>query len=179
MKLNTGKWVALAIGLMTFSALAAPLSPGDHDFIQNEQSQRLQQNQDQRDALWHAATPESRPVPQPNQNGPCFTVRHILIKNSTLISEKQKRTFIRPYINRCLNLTEINALVHAISDWYMQRGYITSRAFLTEQGSHAGRTGYSGAGRQAGQHSSGWCTYAHFKNDLSGNGRGNSEPAGY
>lgn len=133
MKLNTGKWVALAIGLMTFSALAAPLSPGDHDFIQNEQSQRLQQNQDQRDALWHAATPESRPVPQPNQNGPCFTVRHILIKNSTLISEKQKRTFIRPYINRCLNLTEINALVHAISDWYMQRGYITSRAFLTEQ----------------------------------------------
>lgn len=133
MKPNTGKWVALVIGLMTGSALAAPLSPGDRDFIQNEQNQRLQQNQQQRDALWKSATPEKPAIEPVNQSGPCFTVHDIQIKNATLISEKQKQSIAAPYIHRCLNLTEINALVHGISDWYMQRGYITSRAFLTEQ----------------------------------------------
>jgi hemolysin activation/secretion protein len=118
---------------MTTSALAAPLTPGDRDFIQNEQSQRLQQNQQQRDSLWQSATPESTLAAPVSQNGPCFIVRDIQIKNSTLLSEKQKHALAAPYINRCLNLTEINALIHGISDWYMRRGYITSRAFLTEQ----------------------------------------------
>lgn len=133
MKINTGKWLTCIIGLVAFGAVAAPLSPGDRDFIQNEQSQRLQQNQQQRDSLWHSVTPESLSASPISQQGPCFNVRTIQIKNSTLLSEKQKQVLVIPYSHRCLNLTQINALVHDISSWYMRRGYITSRAFLTEQ----------------------------------------------
>ncbi|MFJ5159787.1 ShlB/FhaC/HecB family hemolysin secretion/activation protein [Pantoea sp. NPDC088449] len=133
MMANTGKFLALCVSLLTASAVAAPLNPGDRDYIQNQQQQRLQQDQQQRDALWNTATAQSTPSAGSNPSGPCFPVQKIIIQHATLISSGQQHHLISPYINRCLNLTEINSLVHAVSDWYMQRGYITSRAFLTEQ----------------------------------------------
>ncbi|MBY4888791.1 ShlB/FhaC/HecB family hemolysin secretion/activation protein, partial [Pantoea sp. DY-15] len=133
MMAKTGMSLALSVGLITTSALAAPLNPGDRDYIQNQQQQRLQNDQQQRDALWNATAPQSTPAADSAQAGPCFPVQHIAIRNVTLISAGQQQSLAAPYIHRCLNLTEINSLVHAISDWYMQRGYITSRAFLIEQ----------------------------------------------
>lgn len=59
MMANTGKLLALSVSLFTVSALAAPLNPGDRDYIQNQQQQRLQQDQQQRDALWNAAAPQA------------------------------------------------------------------------------------------------------------------------
>ncbi|WP_342755384.1 ShlB/FhaC/HecB family hemolysin secretion/activation protein [Pantoea sp. MBD-2R] len=133
MKIKIGKWLALSAGLFFCKVLAAPLTPGDRDYIQTQQQQQLEQNQQQRNALWHASTPHSAPAAAGTQSGQCFPVHRIIIKNATLLSVRQQSALTDNYNNRCLNLTEINALVHAISDWYMQRGYITSRAFLSEQ----------------------------------------------
>lgn len=133
MMANTGKLLALSVSLFTASALAAPLNPGDRDYIQNQQQQRLQQDQQQRDALWNAAAPQATASEESGASGPCFPVHHISLRNASLLPQSEQQNITATYINRCLNLTEINSLVHAISDWYMQRGYITSRAFLTEQ----------------------------------------------
>ena len=130
---NSWKLLALCVGIIAGNAVAAPLSPGDRDFIQNQQQERLQQDQQQRDALWHAATPQSAPAKDYGQSAQCFQINRITVHHASLMSAEQQRAVSAPYIHRCLNLTEINALVHSISDWYMQRGYITSRAFLTEQ----------------------------------------------
>ena len=133
MMANTGKLLALSVGLFAASALATPLNPGDRDYIQNQQQQRLQQDQQQRDALWNAAAPQAASAGASEAPGPCFPVHSIALRNASLLTLAQQRNITAPYINRCLNLTEINSLVHTISNWYMQRGYITSRAFLTEQ----------------------------------------------
>lgn len=125
--------LTLCVSLFTTSVIAAPLNPADRDYIQSQQQQRLSQDQQQREALWNAVSPESPPSVASGRNGPCFPVKKIVIRNASLLSERQQGNITAPYINRCLDLTEINALVHDISDWYMQRGYITSRAFLTEQ----------------------------------------------
>ncbi|WP_233207457.1 ShlB/FhaC/HecB family hemolysin secretion/activation protein [Pantoea sp. ICBG 1758] len=130
---HTGMVLALSVSLLTASAAAAPLNPGDRDYIQNQQQQRLQQDQHQRDALWNAVSPLAAPAGESGTSGPCFPVHHIVIRNASLLSQSQQQNITAPYIHRCLNLTNINSLVHSISDWYMQRGYITSRAFLTEQ----------------------------------------------
>jgi hemolysin activation/secretion protein len=37
------------------------------------------------------------------------------------------------YLNRCLASTDINSLLKAITAWYFQRGYISSRAYLQAQ----------------------------------------------
>ncbi|WP_428945494.1 ShlB/FhaC/HecB family hemolysin secretion/activation protein [Pantoea sp. FN060301] len=129
----TGKWLALAAGLFISNVIAAPVSPGDRDFIQQQQQERLRQNQHQRDALRQTLSPQAAPAPVSGGSGPCFPVRNIVIRNVSLLSVQQQQNLTEPYSNRCLNLTEINSLVHDISDWYMQRGYITSRAYLVEQ----------------------------------------------
>ena len=126
-------WAALSAAFFSVYSMAAPLSPADRDYIQNQQQQRLNQDQRQRDALWHAASPEAAPSAASSPAGPCFPIHAIVIRNASLISARQQERLIAPYINRCLDLAKINALVHDISDWYMQRGYITSRAFLTGQ----------------------------------------------
>ncbi|QGY33108.1 ShlB/FhaC/HecB family hemolysin secretion/activation protein [Pantoea cypripedii] len=133
MMAKKGKSLVLCASLICFTGVAAPLTPGDRDFIQTQQQQRLQQDQQQRDALSHTVAPQSPPAAASGQSGPCFPIQHVEIRNATLISESQQQTLTAPYINQCLDLTKINSLVHAISDWYMQRGFITSRAFLTEQ----------------------------------------------
>lgn len=128
-------WMLLALSASFFSTFvtAAPLSPADRDAIQLQQQQRLDQDQQQRDALWNAASSPRTSAVTALPSGRCFPVHAIVIRNATLLSDAQRKTLTAPFIHRCLNLTDINALVHAISDWYMQRGYITSRAFLTEQ----------------------------------------------
>ncbi|ORM90225.1 ShlB/FhaC/HecB family hemolysin secretion/activation protein [Pantoea cypripedii] len=133
MMAKTGKWLALGVMLISVNSVAAPLTPGDRDFIQTQQQQRLQQDQQQRDALSQAVSPQSTSAAASGQAGPCFPVHHIEIRNTTLISTRQQQALTASYINQCLNLAKINSLVHDISDWYMQRGYITSRAFISEQ----------------------------------------------
>lgn len=38
-----------------------------------------------------------------------------------------------PWLNPCLDMARLTQVTNAVSDWYISRGYITSRAFLTEQ----------------------------------------------
>ncbi len=112
---------------------AAPLTPADRDTILQQQQDLLLQNRQQREEIQRSLQPRlASPVAQPDQ-GPCFTIRHIDIENATLLSDPARNRLITPYIDRCLGMAKINQLTRDISDWYISRGYITSRAFLTEQ----------------------------------------------
>ncbi|HEY4468215.1 MAG TPA: ShlB/FhaC/HecB family hemolysin secretion/activation protein [Klebsiella sp.] len=117
------------------SASAAPLSPADRDTIRQQQQQLLEQNQRQRDEL-KRSTPLSRPsepaVP-PATQGPCFTISRIDMTGATKLTPRAASQLTAPWINQCLDMTRLTQLTSAISDWYISRGYITSRAFLTEQ----------------------------------------------
>lgn len=129
----TGKWLVFGASLFISNLMAAPVTPGDLDAIQNQQQQRLQQDQQQRDALTQAHQVElQKTVPAP-ASGPCFDIRQIILQQATLITPDKQAKLVAPYINQCLSLARINQLVREISEWYVQRGYITSRAFLTEQ----------------------------------------------
>ncbi|WP_418156937.1 ShlB/FhaC/HecB family hemolysin secretion/activation protein [Pantoea agglomerans] len=129
---ETGKWLVFGASLFISNVMAAPVTPGDLDVIQNQQQQRLQQDQQQRDALTQAHQVELQKTESAPASGPCFEINQISKQASLITPDTQKR-LVAPYINQCLSLGRINQLVRAISEWYVQRGYITSRAFLTEQ----------------------------------------------
>lgn len=130
-------WGLLALSQSLF---AAPLSPADRSSIEQQQQQLLLQNQQQRDSL-ERAVPLARPS-QPEQpaptSGPCFTVSRIVLDGSTLIDTRSQQKLVASWLNQCLNIARINELTERISDWYISRGYITSRAFLTEQDLRSG-----------------------------------------
>lgn len=130
---QTGKWLVFGASLFISNLMAAPVTPGDLDLIQNQQQQRLQQDQQQRDALTQAHQVELQQSVPVTAHGPCFDIRQITLQQATLITPDKQAKLVAPYINQCLSLERINQLVRVISEWYVQRGYITSRAFLTEQ----------------------------------------------
>lgn len=121
--------------LASGAALAAPLSPADRNTIQQQQQQLLDENQRQREELERSAivprpvTPDDASTPQ----GPCFVIRRIELSGATLLSPSAKNRLTAPWINQCLDMARLTRLTDAVSDWYISRGYITSRAFLTEQ----------------------------------------------
>lgn len=132
-KPETGKWLVFGASLFISNVMAAPVTPGDLDVIQNQQQQRLQQDQQQRDALTQAHQVELQKTESAPASGPCFEINQISLQQASLITPDTQKRLVAPYINQCLSLDRINQLVRAISEWYVQRGYITSRAFLTEQ----------------------------------------------
>ncbi len=122
------------------TASAALLSPADRDSIDQQQQQLLRQNQQQRESLGQAIPiPDSTAsaIPEPVK-GPCFTINRIVLDGATLMNERQQHTLLTPWQGRCLDMGRINQLTATVSDWYISRGYITSRAFLTEQDLRSG-----------------------------------------
>jgi hemolysin activation/secretion protein len=125
---------SLLISVIAMSAIAAPLNPADRDLIRQEQQQLLRQSQQQRDDLQRSLSPLP-PVESQSETdiGPCFYIHKIYINNAILISDKKQREIIKPHLNQCVGMSGIAEITRQISDWYIHQGYITSRAFITEQ----------------------------------------------
>lgn len=133
-KLYLASVLAFILSSTIFPVLSAPLSPADRNIINQDQQNLLLKNQHQRDELQRALTPVIDSQPQsPGSAGPCFNIHHVNIDGAMLISDKKRREFELAYVNQCIGMGEIKKLINDISDWYIQRGYITSRAFITEQ----------------------------------------------
>ncbi|QDX31972.1 ShlB/FhaC/HecB family hemolysin secretion/activation protein [Dickeya poaceiphila] len=118
----------------TTSAFSASLSPAERNDIQQRQSEVIEQSRQQREALQQLNDIVQTPLKADNApHGPCFTLHEIHFNHSTLLRPRDQAALTAGYLNRCNNLEQINQLVHDVSNWYIQRGYITSRAFLSEQ----------------------------------------------
>lgn len=62
-----------------------------------------------------------------------ITVKRFEITGSTIFSQRQLDKIVAPYTNRVLDATEIFQVVAAITNLYIQRGYITSGALIPPQ----------------------------------------------
>ena len=120
---------------LTMTGHAAPLSPADRSSVQQQQQQLLDENQRQREELGRSVVlPQSEKATLPaTPSGACFTTSRIDIEGASQLSPKAARKLTAPWVNQCLDIARLTALTNAISDWYISRGFITSRAFLTEQ----------------------------------------------
>ena len=130
------QFTLLGMLLLSTAVHGAPsLSPADRDTIQQQQRELLEQNQQQRQELQRSLTPKlSLPSDASSATGgPCFTINAIRLEGAEHLPVGAQRQLTQPYLRQCLNLGQIQSLVQQVSDWYISRGYITSRAFLTEQ----------------------------------------------
>ncbi|MBP2168268.1 hemolysin activation/secretion protein [Erwinia toletana] len=115
-------------------AWAAPVTPAERDQQQQTQQSLLQQNQQQREELSRSfMLPKPEVNHQPSDEQRCFIIHSIQIEQATLLSPSVRERITAPFINQCLGITKISQMVAQISDWYISRGYVTSRAFLVEQ----------------------------------------------
>ena len=134
MKIMLSRGAVLAL-FFSHLASALPLSPADRSTLEAQQQQWLEQNQQQREALERAVTLPSIPAEEQSgdSKGPCLPVTHIIMEGVTQMTARQQTLITSPWRGKCLAAAGIKQLTDEVSNWYIRRGFITSRAFIPEQ----------------------------------------------
>lgn len=65
--------------------------------------------------------------------GNCFPVSVIEVKGSITLESTAVARVTAPYKEQCLGLEHLNSLLAAITNLYLDAGYVTSRAYITPQ----------------------------------------------
>lgn len=128
---------ALATGfaLLPLLASAAPFqSPGDRDLIRDRQENLLQEQRKRLEELQQLPGKQAPQAPvAPAEQGRCFQIRSVELQGATQLSERQRQALVEDYEGKCLQVGELNGLLKRITDHYIDRGYLTTRAYLPQQ----------------------------------------------
>ncbi|MDR6676981.1 hemolysin activation/secretion protein [Pseudomonas psychrotolerans] len=131
---RSGLGFGLMFCLASAQAQVVPTNPGDTDLIRNRQERLLQEQQKRLQDLQELPGATVQPAPPPpTAEGRCFTIQHIELKGAEHLSAQDQATLTQPYIGQCLGVNQLNALLKTITDHYIGRGYVTSRAYLPQQ----------------------------------------------
>lgn len=124
--------IALAF-FVSFSAIAQT-SPGDIDLIRDRQDRLLEEQQRRLDELRNlpGALPEREPLADDDPTR-CFDIERIDLQGATLVTPAQQATLLEPFIGRCLGANQLNDVLSVVTAYYLDRGYVTARAYLPQQ----------------------------------------------
>ncbi|WP_225933406.1 ShlB/FhaC/HecB family hemolysin secretion/activation protein [Pseudomonas peradeniyensis] len=113
---------------------ARAASPGDQDLIRDRQDRLLEEQQRRLEELRNlpGKAAESAEAQQATDSR-CFTIHTIELKGADSLSAADRDSLLKPFIDQCLGVTQLNALLKAITDHYLGRGLVTSRAYLPQQ----------------------------------------------
>lgn len=127
--------MACALVLLPLCAAAAPFqSPGDRDLIRDRQENLLQEQRKRLEELQQLPGKQAAPAPvQPSEEGRCFQIDSIDLQGATLLSERQRASLVAGFEGQCLYVGRFNELLKRITDHYLDRGYLTTRAYLPQQ----------------------------------------------
>ncbi len=127
-------FIASTCGGMTHYSQAAEFSPADRDSIIQRQRGMLEQAQQQREALENQISLPTLPSPTRDLSGEaCQKVHQIILQGVGSLSWSVQEQLVFPFRGRCLTLANINQLVRETTNAYLQRGFVTSQAYLKAQ----------------------------------------------
>ncbi|MFR0688904.1 ShlB/FhaC/HecB family hemolysin secretion/activation protein [Enterobacterales bacterium AE_CKDN230030158-1A_HGKHYDSX7] len=128
-------WLPVAVLFSCATSFAAPpANPGDSNLQRERQEQLLREQQRRLEELQQL--PGQAPAESPQTSVPdqrCFTIRTINLEGADHLDESSREKLIAPYRGQCLGVSQLNALLKAITDHYLARGFVTSRAYLPQQ----------------------------------------------
>lgn len=128
----------LLISAALLVSMAPPLSaqtlPLDRDLIQDRQERLLEEQRRRLEAL-QALPGERRPTERaPDEEPPlCFDVHEIRLTGASLMSARAQQQLLGEFLGHCLGSGQLNDILKIITDYYLDRGYVTTRAYLPEQ----------------------------------------------
>lgn len=126
----------LAIWLLLCVApvFAAAQTPGDLELIRERQERLLQEQQRRLEELRQLpGEAEPSPIEPGVEPERCFEIRRIRLEGASLLGEADRAALLEPFEGQCLGSGQLNALLKAITDHYLGRGYVTTRAYLPQQ----------------------------------------------
>lgn len=113
------------------------------DVIQRQQLDRLREDQEQaRRAAPGAGGADLRdlaPLPPETGKGPCRLIEEVAVVGGEHLGAEARRRIATEFTGRCLDAGDIERILGLITRDYVERGYITTRAYLPAQDLTAGR----------------------------------------
>jgi hemolysin activation/secretion protein len=148
--------VAIFASLATYGfpigAWAQSVTPGELESaarqgeqLLRQQQQILEEQQRERDRERQQPAGKELPTAPPAapaavpEDGKCVDVQSLDVVGIRHISKKQVSRLQRDVTGHCIGTTEINALLRRITDIYVSKGYVTSRAYIPPQNMKEGR----------------------------------------
>ena len=128
-------FVWLALWLSSGLANAAPFnSPADRDLIRERQDRVLQEQRQRLQELEQlpGATPQVS-APSPAGQEDCFSITQIRLSGASLMPAARQRELLSPFEGQCLGSSRLNELLKVITQYYIDKGYVTTRAYLPQQ----------------------------------------------
>ncbi|MBJ9977776.1 ShlB/FhaC/HecB family hemolysin secretion/activation protein [Pseudomonas sp. S75] len=133
-------WLALlsALAYLSTSGMAhaaSPLdTPGTTDLIRERQDRLLEEQQRRLEELKELPGKSTLPAtPAAPVDSRCFEIERIELVGADALSQRERDALVAPYIGQCLGVPQLNAVLKAITDHYLARGLVTSRAYLPQQ----------------------------------------------
>ncbi len=115
------------------SAHAAP-TPGDTDLIRERQDRLLEEQRRRLEQLKELPGKGVEPAaPAASSDARCFPIKDIELTGAESLSDSEKSRLLQAYIGQCLGVTQLNELLKVITDHYIEKGLVTSRAYLPPQ----------------------------------------------
>ncbi|MGY2138140.1 ShlB/FhaC/HecB family hemolysin secretion/activation protein [Pseudomonas reactans] len=115
------------------SATAAP-TPGDQDLIRDRQNRLLEEQRRRLEELQDLPGKDTQPqAPALPADTRCFPIQDIELKGADSLSAADRTRLLKPYIGQCLGVAQLNELLKVITDYYIAKGRVTSRAYLPQQ----------------------------------------------
>jgi len=116
-----------------FSTEAAP-TPGDTDLIRERQDRLLEEQRRRLEELKELPGKDVQPTqPAAPADSRCFPIKDIEVKGADSLSANERQRLLKPYIGQCLGVAQLNELLKVITDLYIEKGLVTSRAYLPQQ----------------------------------------------
>ncbi|MET3454260.1 ShlB/FhaC/HecB family hemolysin secretion/activation protein [Pseudomonas kilonensis] len=136
-------WARLCVALLCLSPLtlahAAP-TPGDTDLIRERQNRLLEEQRRRLEELKDLPGKEAKPTqPTAPADTRCFSIKTIELKGADSLSASEREQLLKPYIGQCLGVPQLNELLKVIIDHYIEKGLVTSRAYLPQQDLSSGQ----------------------------------------
>ncbi|WP_376749798.1 ShlB/FhaC/HecB family hemolysin secretion/activation protein [Stutzerimonas nitrititolerans] len=120
--------------LFATSVFAQVPLPGERDLIRDRQERLLEEQRKRLEELQQLPGREVLPEqPIPADDERCFEIRTIRLQGANLVSPDEQRRLLQPYEGQCLGANQLNALLKAVTQFYIDHGYVTSRAYLPQQ----------------------------------------------
>ncbi|WP_041021308.1 ShlB/FhaC/HecB family hemolysin secretion/activation protein, partial [Pseudomonas sp. SHC52] len=109
-------------------------TPGETDLIRERQNRLLEEQRRRLEELKDLPGQEAKPTqPTAPADTRCFPIQTIELKGADSLSARERERLLKPYIGQCLGVPQLNELLKVITDHYIEKGLVTSRAYLPQQ----------------------------------------------
>jgi hemolysin activation/secretion protein len=126
--LAAGVVLAVTLSSRSWAQQALP------DLTQQQRHEYQQRQQElQRIEPPSAGVQLNAPQSQPVGGGVCMQINKIEVDGADHLAADEIQLALKPFLNTCLGLSEINKIVDTINSLYIEHGDVTSRAYIPQQ----------------------------------------------